>query len=102
MIGLFQRVRLGKRQVNEKIRAVARFADSLDRAAVGFDDAFGDGQSETSAALVASRIDLIKPVENFGEMFDGNSRAGVGHRDVEVSVEFLQQDLDCPAGGSVA
>ena len=64
--------------------AFAEGAFSPDTTAVSFDDVFGDGEAEASAALAAGAVDFIETLEDTWQLFLGNAAAGVTDSEGDV------------------
>ena len=61
-----------------------------------FDDAPGDSQAEAGSALLpcAAVVDLLEFVEDHGLVVGGDAEAGVAHRDFEVPVDGIGENVD--------
>ena len=73
------------RDFHDKFRTFADFALYVNGSAVSLDDPFGDGQTESMAALLARPrfVDAVEAVENAVKRFRGNADPGVFDGDRE-------------------
>src|SRR5215471_9837843 len=92
---------LWKRDSKPAAGAICRFQCQL--AAVHLDRPFGDGQSQTGAAVFtrARSIDAIETIENSRLQLLGDSRTGVADIDRRPAVCMCDSDFDRSGGGSV-
>ena len=63
------------------MRPFACCAFNMDGATLGFDQPFGDRESQTVGAAVIGRVraDLIEAFEDVGQMFGGDARSVISH-----------------------
>src|SRR5215469_3648046 len=92
---------LWKRDSEPAAGAICRFQCQL--AALHLDRPFGDGQSQTGAAVFtrARSIDAIETIENPRLQLLGDSRTGVADIDCRRIVCMCDSDFDRSAGWSV-
>src|SRR4051794_21457872 len=76
---------------------------ALDRsgAPVQIHDRLHQGEPEANTFRAAGRVGPIKTIENPGQMFGGNSGAGVFYRHFRSRVVLRYRNFDRAAGGSV-
>ncbi len=76
--------------------AMSRGGLSVDASAMGFDDRSGDRESETGTPRTpaSAAVDAVKALEDSVELVGRDSRPGVAHRDVELTVVRPRADRD--------
>src|SRR4029078_13118743 len=98
----FLAVHWRKRHAEKKGRAFPRLAGQTDRAAERFDNALGDGKTESRAAIAARRrtVGLLEILEDAHLIRGGNADAGIADRktDALVIVRLRKQWTDATGG----